>query len=163
MICASHPSITSLHQSRLPTTPLFWANAPVGRSGKIANNQQFFAKPEKHRNAAPERTGASWKAKQSLGKKPLIRYRIAMHTVAVLALHGVLVFDLSTPVEVFGRARLPDGRGAYSVRVCAPAGEVDAGVFGMPVPWGLDALSGADTIIVPGLADPTAPVSEDDL
>ena len=86
-----------------------------------------------------------------------------MHTVAVLALDGVLVFDLSTPVEVFGRARLPDGRGAYSVRVCAPAGEVDAGVFGMRVPWGLDALSGADTIIVPGLADPTAPVSEDDL
>jgi len=31
----------------------------------------------------------------------------------------------------------------------------------MRVPWGLDALSGADTIIVPGLADPTAPVSED--
>ena len=86
-----------------------------------------------------------------------------MHTVAVLALDGVLVFDLSSPVEVFGRARLPDGRGAYSVRVCAPAGEEDAGVFGMPVPWGLDALSGADTIIVPGLADPTAPVSEDDL
>jgi len=49
-----------------------------------------------------------------------------MHTVAILALDGVLAFDLSTPVEVFGRARLPDGRRAYAVRVCAPTGEVDA-------------------------------------
>ena len=44
-----------------------------------------------------------------------------MRTVAVLALDGVLAFDLSTLVEVFGRARLPDGRRAYGVRVCAPA------------------------------------------
>jgi transcriptional regulator GlxA family with amidase domain len=84
-----------------------------------------------------------------------------MHTVAVLALDGVLAFDLSTPVEVFGRARLPDGRRAYAVRVCALSEEVDAGVFGMRVRWGLDALFGADTIIVPGVADPTAPASED--
>jgi len=84
-----------------------------------------------------------------------------MHTVAVLALDGVLAFDLSTPVEVFGRARLPDGRRAYAVRVCAPAEEVDAGVFAMRVPWGLDALFGADTIIVPGLADPAASIPED--
>jgi hypothetical protein len=40
-------------------------------------------------------------------------YSIAMHTVSVLALDGVLAFDLSTPVEVFGRVRLPDGRLAY--------------------------------------------------
>jgi transcriptional regulator GlxA family with amidase domain len=84
-----------------------------------------------------------------------------MHTVVVLALDGVLAFDLSTPVEVFGRARLPDGRRAYVVRVCAPAEEVDAGVLGLRVPWGLEALAGADTIIVPGLAEPTASISED--
>lgn len=82
-----------------------------------------------------------------------------MHTVAVLALDGVLAFDLATPVEVFGRARLPDGRAAYRVRVCAPTDEVDAGVFSMRAPWGVDALAGADTIIVPGLADPTVPIS----
>lgn len=102
-----------------------------------------------------------WKAKQRLGKKLLIQYRIAMHTVVVLALDGVLAFDLSTPVEVFGRARLPDGRRAYAVRVCAPSGEVDANVFALRAPWSLDALAGADTIIVPGLADPMAPISED--
>jgi transcriptional regulator GlxA family with amidase domain len=84
-----------------------------------------------------------------------------MHTVAVLALDGVLAFDLSTPVEVFGRARLPDGRRAHSVRVCSPTEEVDAGIVTMRVPWGLDALSGVDTIIVPGLADPTGPIAED--
>ena len=81
-----------------------------------------------------------------------------MHTVAVLALSGVLAFDLSTPVEVFGRARLPDGRAPYQVRVCAPTDEVDAGVFAVRAPWRLDALAGADTIVVPGLADPAAPI-----
>lgn len=81
-----------------------------------------------------------------------------MHTVAILALDGVLAFDLSTPVEVFGRARLPDGRSPYRVRVCAPANEVDAGVFVVRASWGLNALAGADTIIVPGLADPAAPI-----
>src|SRR5215204_131092 len=84
-----------------------------------------------------------------------------MHSVSVLALDRVLAFDLSTPLEVFGRARLPDGRVAYTVSVCAPCDEVDAGAFGLRTTNGLDALAGADTIIVPGLADPTAPVSDD--
>lgn len=83
-----------------------------------------------------------------------------MHTVAVLALDGVLAFDLSTPVEVFGRARLSDGRPAYGVIVCAPTDEVDAGVIALRAPWGLDALAGADTIVVPGLADPTSQVPD---
>ncbi|MDQ3637663.1 MAG: DJ-1/PfpI family protein, partial [Actinomycetota bacterium] len=84
-----------------------------------------------------------------------------MKTVVVLALEGVLAFDLSTPVEVFGRARLPGGRAAYRVRVCAPTEEVDAGVFSMRVPWGLEALAGADTIVLPGLADPTVSIPKD--
>jgi transcriptional regulator GlxA family with amidase domain len=84
-----------------------------------------------------------------------------MHSVVVLALDGVLAFDLSTPVEVFGRARLPDGRAAYQVRVCAPTDEVDAGVLAIRAPWSLDALWEADTIIVPGLADPAQPIPED--
>lgn len=84
-----------------------------------------------------------------------------MHTVTVLALNGVLAFDLSTPVEVFGRVRLPDGRAAYEVRVCAPADEVDAGVFTIRAPWALDTLEEADTVVVPGLADPAEPVAEE--
>ncbi|NED81075.1 AraC family transcriptional regulator, partial [Streptomyces sp. SID11233] len=42
-----------------------------------------------------------------------------MHTVAVLALDQVIPFDLSVPVEIFGRTRLPDGRDGYRVVVCA--------------------------------------------
>jgi transcriptional regulator GlxA family with amidase domain len=84
-----------------------------------------------------------------------------MHSVSVLALDGVLAFDLATPLEVFGRARMPDGRVAYTVRVCAPHDEVDAGAFGLRTTNGLNTLAGADTVIVPGLADPTAPVSDD--
>jgi transcriptional regulator GlxA family with amidase domain len=81
-----------------------------------------------------------------------------MHTVAVLALDGVVAFDLSTPIEVFNRTRLPDGRAAYRVRICAPTEEIDAGAFILRAPWALDALADADTIILPGCADPTVPV-----
>ncbi len=84
-----------------------------------------------------------------------------MHSVVVLAMDGVLAFDLSTPIEVFGRTRLTDERAAYQVRICAPKDEVDAGVFAVRAPWGLDVLVEADTIFVPGLADLTAPIPED--
>jgi transcriptional regulator GlxA family with amidase domain len=82
-----------------------------------------------------------------------------MHTVVVLALDQVIAFDLATPIEVFSRTRLPDGRAAYRVRVCAAAPIVDAEVFTIQAPWGLDALADADTIIVPGCVDPAADVS----
>jgi transcriptional regulator GlxA family with amidase domain len=81
-----------------------------------------------------------------------------MHTVVVLALDTVVPFDLSTPLEVFSRTRLPDGRRAYRVLVCGARPTVDAGAFTMRVPHGLDALGDADTIILPGCADSTAPV-----
>ncbi|MGC7100957.1 GlxA family transcriptional regulator [Amycolatopsis lurida] len=78
-----------------------------------------------------------------------------MHTVAVLALDKVVPFDLSTPIEVFTRTRLPGGDAAYEVRVCGPSPSVDAGAFTLQPPWGLDGLAGADTVIVPGCAEPT--------
>ena len=81
-----------------------------------------------------------------------------MHTVAVLALDQVIPFDLSTPIEVFARTRLPDGRPGYQVRICAEQPELDAGAFTLRAPWGLDALRDADTVIVPGTATPTAPL-----
>jgi transcriptional regulator GlxA family with amidase domain len=84
-----------------------------------------------------------------------------MHTVAVLALDGVIAFDLSTPIEVFSRTQLPDGSAAYRVLICAPTEEVDAGAFTLKAPWGLDALAEADTIILPGCANPFAPVPDD--
>jgi transcriptional regulator GlxA family with amidase domain len=83
-----------------------------------------------------------------------------MHTVAVLALPQVIPFDLSTPIEVFTRTRLPDGRQGYRVQVCAEAPEVDAGAFTLRAPFGLDALAAADTIIVPGTNAPAADLHE---
>ncbi|MFI6871285.1 GlxA family transcriptional regulator [Nocardia sp. NPDC050406] len=79
-----------------------------------------------------------------------------MHTVAVLALDGVIPFDLATPIEVFERTRLADGGPGYEVRICAETREVDAGAFRLCAPWGLDGLADADTIIVPGVANPLA-------
>jgi transcriptional regulator GlxA family with amidase domain len=81
-----------------------------------------------------------------------------MHTVAILALDGVVAFDLSTPIEVFGRTYLPSGQAAYQVQICAPTDEINAGIFTLRVPWCLEKLAEADTIILPGLADPTAPI-----
>ncbi|MET7402719.1 helix-turn-helix domain-containing protein [Dactylosporangium sp. NPDC005572] len=84
-----------------------------------------------------------------------------MHVVAVLALDRVIPFDLATPIEVFTRVRLADGSVPYEVRICAAAGTVDAGTFTLHAPWGLDTLLDADTIILPGTADPTVPLPED--
>src|SRR5215204_3812134 len=84
-----------------------------------------------------------------------------MHIVAVLALDGVVAFDLATPIEVFSRTRLNDGAPAYEVRVCAAAEEVNAGAFVIKAPWGLDTLDTADTILLPGCADVAAPVPEE--
>ncbi|MEU4626461.1 helix-turn-helix domain-containing protein [Actinoplanes sp. NPDC023801] len=81
-----------------------------------------------------------------------------MRTVAVLALDRVIPFDLSTPIEVFSRVRLADGGTPYEVRICAATPAVDAGAFRLLAPWGLDALLDADTIILPGCADPGVPV-----
>lgn len=78
-----------------------------------------------------------------------------MHTVAVLAFDGVVPFDLATPCEIFGRARLPGGAPAYRVRVCSHSGDVDAGVFRLRAPWTLGDLAVADTIVVPGCASLT--------
>ena len=88
-------------------------------------------------------------------------YSTTMHTVAILALDGVVAFDLSVPLEVFGRACLPGGQAAYRVQICAPTDEIGAGTFTLRAPWRLDMLAEADTIILPGLVDPTMPIPDD--
>ncbi|MFE9203030.1 GlxA family transcriptional regulator [Micromonospora sp. NPDC007230] len=76
-----------------------------------------------------------------------------MHQVVVLAYDGVVPFDLSVPVEVFGRTRLGDGSPPYEVRVCAGTDEVRAGAVSLRAPHDLSALAEADTVVVPGAAD----------
>ncbi|MBY8882138.1 helix-turn-helix domain-containing protein [Streptomyces sp. PLK6-54] len=80
-----------------------------------------------------------------------------VHTVAVLALDRVIPFDLSTPLEVFARVRLPDGSRPYRVVVCAPTPEIRSRGFTIRADRGLDALRDADTIMVPGCAEGAAP------
>ncbi|MET0704244.1 MAG: helix-turn-helix domain-containing protein [Mycobacterium sp.] len=80
-----------------------------------------------------------------------------MHTVAVLALPDTIAFDLSTPIEVFGRVTLPDGTPSYRVLVCGSEPMIAAGPMRIATEHGLDALGTADTIVVPARYDPTAP------
>ncbi|MGY3622750.1 GlxA family transcriptional regulator [Bradyrhizobium sp. USDA 10063] len=82
-----------------------------------------------------------------------------MHRVSVLAMDGFVPFDLSVPCEVFGRASAASGVAGYSVRVCGEGTEVRSKNFTLQTEWGLKELASADTILVPGLEDPTAPIS----
>ncbi len=80
-----------------------------------------------------------------------------MHSVAVLALPDTIAFDLATPIEMFGRVRLPDGRPGYRLVVCGTAPLVEAGPVRLATEHGLDELARADTIIVPGRHDVDVP------
>ncbi|KKD08001.1 GlxA family transcriptional regulator [Streptomyces sp. WM6386] len=81
-----------------------------------------------------------------------------MHTVAILALDQVVPFDMAAPMQVFDWTRLPDGRPAYRVRLCAASPEVRAdGGFSLRVERGLEALADADTVVVPGCSPAAGP------
>src|ERR1700761_9181799 len=70
------------------------------------------------------------------------------HRVVALALDKVVAFDLATPAHVFGHATA----GRYAFGVCTPVpGAVPATAgLTLAVEDGLEALAGADTVIVPG-------------
>ncbi len=81
------------------------------------------------------------------------RRRRAAHIVAVVAFDGVVLADLATPCELFGRVRGMDGRAAYEVRVCSIAPEVRSEHVTLQVPWRLSSLKRAGTVIIPGIDD----------
>lgn len=83
-----------------------------------------------------------------------------MHTVVILALDGVIAFDLATPMEVFGHARGSSGKQLYDIAVAGPKRHVSAGVLGLRVPHGLDQLAHADTLVIPGRAAGSPPLPE---
>ncbi|WP_432118222.1 GlxA family transcriptional regulator [Streptomyces sp. bgisy032] len=83
-----------------------------------------------------------------------------MHSVAILVLDRVVPFDMAAPQQTFAWTRMPDGRPAYRVRLCAETPRVRAdGDFTLHVDRGLEALAEADTVIVPGCAPGAAPPS----
>lgn len=80
------------------------------------------------------------------------------HHIAVVAMHGVIPFDLSMASETFGRIR--NGLWEpYRVRICGEAPEVTAGDMDLKVRWDLSHVVDADTVIIPGIANPMGPIS----
>lgn len=84
-----------------------------------------------------------------------------MHRVTVLAEPDVIAFDLAIAIETFGRTRLASGELGYRVRVCGCEPSVAAGPIRIATDFGLDELTNADTIIVPGRNDVITPVRDD--
>ncbi|MFF8999330.1 GlxA family transcriptional regulator [Streptomyces achromogenes] len=74
------------------------------------------------------------------------------HRVAVLALDGLLPFELGIPHRIFGRPRDAHRRLLYEVFTCSarPPGPVETDAdFTLHVPHGPQALATADTVIIP--------------
>jgi transcriptional regulator GlxA family with amidase domain len=79
--------------------------------------------------------------------------RAMVHSVAVLALDGVVAFDLGVPPQVFNSARRADQLPLYAVTVCTPDGGAVRSTAGFSIApdHDLSALAGAGTVIVPGV------------
>jgi transcriptional regulator GlxA family with amidase domain len=74
------------------------------------------------------------------------------HRVAVLALDGLLPFELGIPHRIFGLARDDRRRHLYEVVTCSvrPPGPVRTNAdFAVHVPHGPEVLATADTVVVP--------------
>ncbi|MES9522811.1 GlxA family transcriptional regulator [Streptomyces capoamus] len=74
------------------------------------------------------------------------------HRVAVLALDGLLPFELGIPHRIFGRPTDERGRPLYEVVTCSvrPPGPVETDAdFAVHVAHGPETLATADTVIVP--------------
>jgi transcriptional regulator GlxA family with amidase domain len=73
------------------------------------------------------------------------------HLVAIVAFDGVVLGDLATPSEVFGRVRDSAGRPLYELRICSLEPLVVSEHVTLKVPWRLGSLKRADTVIIPGI------------
>ena len=79
----------------------------------------------------------------------------AMHRVAVLALDGVIPFELSIPSRIFGGAYTPDGRPRYEVVTCSLDGRpvATAADYSVLVEHDTAVLATADTVVIPAVED----------
>ncbi|MFH8366145.1 GlxA family transcriptional regulator [Streptomyces sp. NPDC018031] len=73
------------------------------------------------------------------------------HRVVVLALAGVIPFELGIPYRIFGKARAASGRPLYEVLTCGvePGPVVTDADFTISVEHGPALLAEADTVVVP--------------
>ncbi|MFI2348528.1 GlxA family transcriptional regulator [Streptomyces sp. NPDC019443] len=76
---------------------------------------------------------------------------IKRHRVVVLALTGLLPFELGIPHRIFGRAKDADGHPLYEVVTCSvrPGPVRTDADFDIHVEHGPEALATADTVVVP--------------
>ncbi|MFI7642026.1 GlxA family transcriptional regulator [Nonomuraea sp. NPDC049400] len=74
-----------------------------------------------------------------------------MHRVAVLAVDGVIPFELSVPSRIFCVAKGPGGEPLYEVVTCTPDGRpvATAADYSVAVEHDASALESADTVVVP--------------
>lgn len=82
---------------------------------------------------------------------------LTAHKVAVLALDGVVPFDLGIACDLFGRA--PGDPPPYAVQVCGERRMVRTRYMRLEAPHDLRPLDQAETIIVPGIDEDAAPPS----
>jgi transcriptional regulator GlxA family with amidase domain len=73
------------------------------------------------------------------------------HAIAILALDGVVAFDIGSAVQVFTSAHRADKNPLYDVRVCGEGPARSEGGFTVTPDFGLEALDTADTVIVAGI------------
>jgi len=83
------------------------------------------------------------------------------HRVAVLALEGVMAFELGIPDRIFGAALRDDLAPRYEVRVCSMDGGPvrSASGFTVAVDHGPEALAWADTVVVATI-QPDGPICD---
>jgi len=79
-----------------------------------------------------------------------VRNNQAMHRITVLALDGVIPFDLGIPARVFGAARDAAGMPMYELTTCSLTGGAvrTSGDYAIVVDHDAGALSSADTVVI---------------
>jgi transcriptional regulator GlxA family with amidase domain len=84
-----------------------------------------------------------------------------MHRVAVLALDGVIPFELSIPSRLFGTATAGDGSPLYETRTCTLDGRPvrTQADFSISVRHSASILADADTVVIPSPAIDDLPVA----
>src|SRR5215471_14474328 len=83
------------------------------------------------------------------------------HIVAVVAFDGVVLSDLATPCDIFGRVRDSKGRFPYEVRVCSSRRKIRSEHLSLDVPWRLASVQRAGTVVVPGIDPIDRPVPQE--
>ncbi|WP_432093334.1 GlxA family transcriptional regulator [Streptomyces sp. bgisy100] len=73
------------------------------------------------------------------------------HRVVVLAISGVIPFELGIPYRIFGKARTSEGEALYDVVTCSPEpGPVRTDAdFAIHVEHGPEVLAEADSVVIP--------------